>query len=100
MKYGKLVRDNIPEKIRANGESCIFHIASEVEYGEKLKEKLQEEVKELLEAESLEEMADVLEVLEAMRELNGYSEEELYKIKSNKKEKNGGFSKRVILDES
>ena len=65
MRYGKLVRDRIPEIIRNDRKQPITHIASEEEYSLKLGEKLKEEVSEFLAGMNNEEMADILEVLHA-----------------------------------
>lgn len=61
--YNKLVRDKIPEIIKADGKECKTHILSKDEYIAALETKLNEEVAEYQEDKNLEEMADVLEVL-------------------------------------
>lgn len=100
MKYEKLVRDKIPEIIRTKGTEPIIHVASEREYWLKLKEKLLEEVGEFNEAESQEEMADVLEVIDAILEFKGFKKEDIEALKNKKAEERGGFKDRIILDES
>ena len=100
MKYDKLVRDKIPEIIKSKGGVPVIHIADDNEYWQKLKEKLQEEVKEFLEAESVEEMADVLEVIEAVINFKGFDKDELENVRNNKAEERGKFNKKVILEES
>jgi len=100
MKYNKLVRDNIPEIIKQKGGQSKTHIADDKEYWEKLKEKLLEEVREFMEAESKEEMADIFEVITAILE---YQKIDLKVIIEEQKKKNaerGRFKKRIILEES
>lgn len=98
MTYNKLVRDNIPAKIEANGEIPVTHIADEQEYKTALKNKLREEIAEFLEDESTEELADVLEVLDAWIALKGYNRAQIENIQRQKHEERGGFLGRVILD--
>ena len=100
MKYNKLVRDKIPEYIAEKGGNAVTHVANETEYWQKLKEKLQEEVSEFLEAETQEELADILEVIEAICEHQKIDATKLQQIKTEKAERRGRFKKRIILDES
>ena len=100
MQYNKLVRDKIIERIESKGEKAVFHIADDTEYWSKLKEKLQEEVSEFLEAENTEELADIAEVLNAIMLHKGFSKELLAEEQKKKADERGGFEKRIILDEA
>ena len=100
MKYNKLVRDSIPEYITSKGEKAIIHIANDEEYWEKLKEKLSEEVQEFYESETIDELADILEVIDAISEYKKFDSEKILEIKNKKAQQRGKFEKRVILDES
>lgn len=100
MKYNKLIRDNIPAIIVNKGGNPITHVATDQEYEQKLLEKLAEEVAEFTEVRSLEEMADIKEVLLAIYELYGFKKEAVEKIRQQKKEERGGFSEHIILEES
>ncbi|MDD3048538.1 MAG: hypothetical protein PHQ89_00920 [Bacilli bacterium] len=61
--YKKLVRDNIPDIIKTKGEEPLIRILEDIEYKDMLINKLLEEIKEYLEEEDIEELADVFEVL-------------------------------------
>lgn len=97
-EYHKLVRDAIPEIIKNKGENVTFHIATEAEFETALINKLQEEVIEFTTAPSIEELADIMEVVEAYLEFKKISTTELKKVQTDKKAKRGGFSKRIILE--
>ena len=65
--YNKLVRDKIPEIISAdNGSICKTRIMDDKEYLKALDAKLQEELCEYLESGSIEELADLEEVIRAV----------------------------------
>lgn len=100
MKYDKLVRDKILEYIQKQGGKPVYHVAAETEYWEKLKSKLLEEVWEFNKEENKEELADILEVLEAIMEYKKFNKEEIELIKKKKTEERGAFRKRIILEES
>lgn len=92
---GKLVRDKIPEIIRNDGKTPIVEILSNVDYLIELDKKLNEEVAEYQSDKSIEEMADVLEVLFSICEARGYSVEALMQVRETKREKRGGFKDKI-----
>lgn len=100
MKYDKLVRDNIHEENLAQGIHSVAYAADEDEYRVKLKEKLSEEVEEFLASEDVKELADILEVVYALSELQSISRDEIERIRAEKENKKGAFKKRIILEES
>ena len=99
MKYNKLVRDKIPEIIKVDKQTPITHIANQKEFKQKLLEKLQEEVGEFLKEQNTEELADILEVIDAICKLENINPAKLQKIKQQKIINRGGFRKRIILEE-
>jgi len=100
MKYNKLVRDKIPEYIKSKGGTPIIHIANDKEYWEKLKEKLQEEIKEFSENETIKEMADIQEVIDAICSYKKFSRKKLEAVRNKKAKERGAFKKKIILEES
>lgn len=96
MPYYKLVRDKIPEIIKAKGIEPVTHIAKDKEFFNALLDKLREEVEEFIEDSSQEEMADIMEVIYAILKEKGYSFEEIEEVRKKKREERGGFDKKVI----
>ena len=94
---GKLVRDKMPQIITDAGKKPITEILDQERYLEELDKKLEEEVAEYQADKSIEEMADVLEVLFAICEARGYSVDELMRVRAEKYEKCGGFKDRIYL---
>ena len=95
--YQKLVRDKIPEIIKASGKICETEILSDEEYLELLDRKLDEELAEYRQDKNIEELADLLEVLYAAAKARGYSMEELDRVRVEKKKARGGFDKKILL---
>ena len=100
--YDKLVRDKIPEIIEANGEKPVTRVLDDAEYWEYLLKKDQEELEEVREATSIlerkKELADKLELIRAMAIYNGFSLDDILEEANQKEQKNGGFSKRILLE--
>ena len=100
----KLVRDKIPEIIRAHdGVDPLCRIVSDDhEFRHILDEKLDEEIAELRSATNstsrLEEIADVMEVLFALALRDGYNAQEVEDTRIKKREKRGGFELGIILE--
>ncbi len=109
--YNKLVRDkmvdiyqhDVENKISASGYSVRY--MEKTETLERLKDKLLEEAQEVFEAYNnedkshlKEEIADVIEVIDAILYHNTITLEEVLAIRDAKKEKKGGFEKGIYLE--
>lgn len=97
--YNKLVRDRIPEIIEASGKTCTTEILFLEDYLRMLDAKLDEELAEYHKDQTVEELADLMEVIRAVAVARGYTLEELEQIRANKAIKRGGFGKRILLKE-
>lgn len=96
-KFNKLVRDHIPEIIEKNGQTAHVAVLEDEEYEKALEEKLKEEVNEYISDNSVEELADILEVLDAILQFRNITWEDVMDAKKKKKEQRGGFDKRLFL---
>ncbi|MUT65717.1 nucleoside triphosphate pyrophosphohydrolase [Paenibacillus sp. NEAU-GSW1] len=101
--YNKLVRDRIPEIIEKQGLEFSSRILDSEEYVAELRKKVLEETGEYLSAQTnkdaVEELADVLEIIQALAEAHGASVQELERVRAEKAEKRGGFKERIYLIE-
>lgn len=97
--YNKLVRDRIPDIIRNNGSKCTIEILDNEEYIEMLDIKLYEELEEYQANKSIEELADLLEVIYAVTAARGSSISELEEIRKKKRDERGGFEDKIFLKE-
>lgn len=98
LKDDKLVRDGIPAVIEGNGETPVVHVADDAEYERRLLDKLDEEVAEYREDGAVEELADILEVVHAIRDHRGVSRDELERLREEKAAERGRFEERVVLE--
>lgn len=96
--YHKLVRDRIPEIIEKNGKQCVCSVLSDEDYLLMLDQKLNEELQEYQESKSMDELADLLEVMIAVVLARGSSMEELERIRQKKAAERGGFEQRIMLE--
>lgn len=97
--HNKLVRDKIPGIIKFSGKQAVTRVLTDEEYLAELDRKLSEECAEYQADKSLEEMADVLEVLYSIAVARGYSVEKLERVRAEKAEKRGGFADKIFLEE-
>ncbi|MCL2032478.1 MAG: nucleoside triphosphate pyrophosphohydrolase [Methanomassiliicoccaceae archaeon] len=94
----KLVRDRIPALIIESGEMPNFRIMDNDEFLEALNEKLLEEVAEYQRSKSMEELADILQVICSISEVIGRGFKELEYIKDEKAAERGFFKMQTFLE--
>ncbi len=98
---GRLVRDQIPRLVREAGHEVLFRELDEKERPAFLKRKVAEEAAELERASQgaeKEEIADVLEALEALIRVRGYDRDALRQVKQAKLKRRGGFERCFVVE--
>lgn len=99
-EYHKLVRDRIPEIIRESGIECETAVLSDAEYRQALRLKLIEEAGEAAEASGedlVAELADLYEVIDALRASYGISGDRILNAQAKRRETRGGFAQKIML---
>ncbi len=103
-QFNKLVRDKIPLRIYSRGEKVRVLRLAKHSLSSVLRSKVVEEAIELFWAETSdetkEEVADLLEIIEALRLHEGIDGTELKRLEETKRENRGGFAEGLILTET
>jgi predicted house-cleaning noncanonical NTP pyrophosphatase (MazG superfamily) len=101
LDYHKLVRDGIPRIIEAGGGQPVTRVLDQAAYLAALRAKLIEEAEEAQAASDGQlrlELADVLEVLQALAAAQGLSWEDVVAEAARKRDERGGFDQRIVLE--
>ena len=103
-KKQKMVRDLIPDIIRADNHEPIIRVLDKDEYIAELFNKLEEEVEEVLEArddtrELTKEIEDVYEVIDSLLAVFDIEKEDVVALQASRRESRGGFSERIYLED-
>lgn len=99
IKYNKLIRDKIPEIIEKSGKKAIIEVLDDQDYKKYLDIKLGEELQEYFAADSVDELADLMEVVYAILKYKGVNINDFESIRNRKAEERGTFDKRLLLKE-
>lgn len=99
--YRKLVRDRIPEICEKDGHDVITKTLTVKQYIVELKRKIVEEAGELKKTknkkETIEELADIMECIDAIAEHLGIPHYALERMQREKRAQRGGFKKKIYL---
>jgi len=96
--YNKLVRDRIPDIIRADGKTPITRTLGDDEFLGKTLGKTVEEAIEFRDDPSITELADLQEMVNTARDALGITAEQLEAERLRRAEERGGFKKRIFLE--
>ncbi len=96
--YNKLIRDKIPEIIESTGKKYKIEVLDDLQYKHALDEKLKEELDEYLTDDTVNELADLVEVIYAVLDYKGVTLEAFENIRLDKHKSRGAFTKRLFLE--
>jgi predicted house-cleaning noncanonical NTP pyrophosphatase (MazG superfamily) len=98
-KVDKLIRDRLPAIMREQGLTVFDRPLEDSEFDTRLRDKLVEEALEARSAatlgELIDELADLREVMLALAEVNGVTEQDVEARRLAKRAERGGFDQRV-----
>lgn len=94
----KLVRDRIPEIIENEGFNVSYKHLDDDDYLIEIGNKLREKTEELIVTNSVENMADIYELVMAYGNFFGYSRKDIQTMAESKNTKKGSFQQRTYLE--
>lgn len=100
-KFDKLVRDKIVDSQLASGAKPKFRKLNAAEHKRELVNKIIEEAKEIMQADTEEvasEIADVQQAVDDLKELYGLNDADITVAQETKSGKNGAFKKGLFVD--
>lgn len=95
--YNKLIRDKIPQIVERSGNQAVIENVNGEEYLNLLNEKLREELQEYIESQSVEELADIVEVVYAILDYKNVSIDDFETLRKKKVNERGAFKERLLL---
>jgi predicted house-cleaning noncanonical NTP pyrophosphatase (MazG superfamily) len=101
-EHNKLVRDKILKVLKKSGVSFSYSVIDNSAEGDKeflqrLFAKLDEEILEFKNEPSIEELADIMEVVDALGKFYCIKMKDIMEVKKAKKESRGSFNNRIVL---
>lgn len=99
--YRKLIRDKIPDVMRAKGKAFSVHPLGQKAFEKELLRKVEEEASALTNvktrAELIDEIADVMDVLDEICRVKKITKRSIQKIQTEHQKTKGGFKKKYFL---
>ncbi len=100
----KLWRDKAVITTEQDGSKVHYRCLDDIEFNEKLRLKLVEEADEVVTAQShdelITELADVLDVIDALKSLHGITSEQIANAQAKKYAERGNFDKRMFVEKT
>lgn len=101
--YNKLVRDLIPHIIEQDGKECVTRTLNDSDYIAEGNKKMHEELAEYEAADTaedtIEELADLLELIHSTAKFHGTTVKKLEAVRAKKAAKRGRFDEQIYLVE-
>ncbi len=97
--HGRLVRDGVPVKLRKRGIEFTHHSAGLAEYAGILNVALGDAAAGFGHNPSLDELADAADIIELIKALYGWSDEQLAEARADKQKRLGRYERRIVIDE-